>query len=60
MDWERKMTMDSVRYFVLGVAIVILLAIILFNPIEIPNYDHWFVEIQVVENEYLEAGQVMG
>lgn len=54
MDWERKMTMDSVRYFVLGVAIVILLAIILFNPIEIPSYDHWFVEIQVVEKEVKE------
>ena len=54
MNWEQKMAADAVRYMVLGVVVVALLAIILIHPIEVPKYDRWFVEVHVVKKEVTE------
>lgn len=52
MNWEQKIDMDAVRYIVLGVALIIILAVLMFEPgWKITRYDRESVEVQVVEKE---------
>lgn len=55
MNWEHKMDMDAVRYIVLGISVIIILAILMFNPLEITRYDRQSIEVQVIKKEIAEA-----
>ncbi|MCI8659197.1 MAG: hypothetical protein HFG54_02960 [Lachnospiraceae bacterium] len=61
MNWEHKIDMDMVRYIVLGIAVILILAILMFNPgWKITRYDRESIEVQVVEKEIRETdGQTL-
>ena len=55
MNREQKMDMDAVRYIVLGVVVIIILAVLMFEPgWKITRYDRESIEVQVVEKEITE------
>lgn len=46
--------MNALKYFLMGVALILILALVMFNPIKIVRYDREPVEVQVVKKEIIE------